>query len=155
MSVSFTSYFQSSFLESESAHDFLARLTKLCQRITTTTMQISDECHIWRILDSLPLSYLPLATALQVQKDNTINYVKKAVIDFEGALRKGAKPSSAGPQALAAASQRTDSKNSRKPDGSRAQPSRGHDKAPRHHDQYDTHKQQRQRSRSPARDSHN
>lgn len=32
-------------------------------------------------------SYLPLATTLQVQKDNTINYVEKAIIDFEATLK--------------------------------------------------------------------
>ena len=68
-------------------------------------MQISDECHIWRILYSLPPLYLPLATALWVQKDNTIEYIEKVVIDFEGALNKGAKSSLVGPQALAAGGQ--------------------------------------------------
>ncbi len=68
-------------------------------------MQISDECHIWSILDSLPPSYLPLAMVLQVQKDNTVDYVEKAVINFAGALNKGAKPSLTSPQALAATGQ--------------------------------------------------
>ncbi len=68
-------------------------------------MQISNECHIWRILDSLPLMYLALATALCVQKDNTVDYVEKAVINFAGALNKGAKPSLTSPQALAATGQ--------------------------------------------------
>ncbi len=85
-------------------------------------MQISNECHIWRILDSLPSTYLALATALHVQKDNTINYVKKAVINFEGTIGKAAKAVAPGPQALATAGQWTDNRApQRKSDQSRSQ----------------------------------
>jgi len=52
------------------------------------TMQISDDCHIWWILDSLPLSYSPLVMALCVQKDKTIDYIEKAIIKFEVTLKK-------------------------------------------------------------------
>lgn len=89
-SDSYTKYFQSSFLETETTHNFLARLTKLHHHITTSTMQISDNCHIWHVLNSLPSSYIPLATALCIQKEKTIDYVEKAIINYKSTLKKSA-----------------------------------------------------------------
>ncbi len=86
----YTKYFQSSFLETETAHNFLARLAKLRRHIMKTTMQISVNCHIWRVLDSLLSLYVPLATALHVQKEKTIDYVEKAIINYESTLKKSA-----------------------------------------------------------------
>jgi hypothetical protein len=97
----YTTYFQSAFQDGELAHDFLGRLTKFRNRIMLNTMTISDDCHIWQILDSLLLAYQNLTTALRVQKDNTVDYIKKAIIDFKVTTKKGkSKPATAPAVAL-------------------------------------------------------
>jgi hypothetical protein len=85
----YTTYFQSAFQDGELAHDFLGCLTKFRNQITLNTMTISNDCHIWQILDSLLSAYQNLTMALHVQKDNTVDYVEKAIINFKVMTKKG------------------------------------------------------------------